>query len=47
MEDARHDFDSDQTVLEADEPKGGRNVNPLKAVRRHCLWCCNGSANEG
>jgi hypothetical protein len=20
--------------------------SPLKAVRAHCLWCCNGSANE-
>jgi hypothetical protein len=20
--------------------------SPLKAARRHCLWCCNGSANE-
>jgi hypothetical protein len=20
--------------------------SPLKAVRVHCLWCCNGSANE-
>ena len=20
--------------------------SPLKAVRRHCLWCCNGSSNE-
>jgi hypothetical protein len=19
---------------------------PLKAIRSHCLWCCNGSANE-
>ena len=19
---------------------------PLKAVRSHCLWCCNGSSNE-
>ena len=21
-------------------------IQPLKAVRQHCLWCCNGSANE-
>jgi hypothetical protein len=21
-------------------------MQPLKAIRRHCLWCCNGSANE-
>jgi hypothetical protein len=20
--------------------------SPLKAVRHHCLWCCNGSSNE-
>jgi hypothetical protein len=19
---------------------------PLKAIRSHCLWCCNSSANE-
>ena len=21
-------------------------VSPLRAVRRHCLWCCNGTSNE-
>src|SRR5215470_12482628 len=21
-------------------------IQPLKAIRQHCLWCCNGSATE-
>ena len=21
-------------------------IQPLKAIRQHCLWCCNGSANQ-
>jgi hypothetical protein len=23
-----------------------KSVGPLRALRRHCLWCCNGSAQE-
>jgi hypothetical protein len=23
-----------------------KSVGPLRALRRHCLWCCNGSENE-
>lgn len=23
-----------------------RSINPLKAVREHCIWCCNGSVHE-
>jgi hypothetical protein len=23
-----------------------KSVGPLRALRRHCLWCCNGSAHE-
>jgi hypothetical protein len=39
-------FEPEKTiVLEADEAKDGR-VTPLRAVRRHCLWCCNGNPNE-
>jgi hypothetical protein len=30
---------------EADEAKDG-SVTPLRALRRHCLWCCNGNPNE-
>jgi len=36
MDDARHDFERNEAVLEAeaDETKDRRNVTPLKAVRR-------------
>jgi hypothetical protein len=38
-------LETDQAIiLEADETKN--RVTPLQAVRQHCLWCCNGSANE-
>jgi hypothetical protein len=45
MDDARHEFEPDPDVLEASAPEG-KTATPLKAVRKHCLWCCNGSAKE-
>jgi len=33
-----------QDILEVETEAG--HPTPLKAVRRHCLSCCNGSANE-
>jgi hypothetical protein len=29
-----------------DEICDSKSISPLKAARRHCLSCCNGSANE-
>jgi hypothetical protein len=37
--------DSDEAVDNViDGP--AKSVGPLRALRRHCLWCCGGSANE-
>jgi hypothetical protein len=45
MDDETLTVELDQTiVLDADETKEPATT-PLKAVRRHCVWCCNGSAN--
>jgi hypothetical protein len=33
-------------VHEIEHEQAGQNITPLKAVRRHCLECCNGSAHE-
>jgi hypothetical protein len=46
---------SDETMVEDvpleesnNDVAGGdaRSVSPLRALRSHCLWCCNGSAHE-
>jgi hypothetical protein len=42
-EDATLEYDFDEGV---DREAGAKSVGPLRALRRHCLWCCNGSANE-
>ncbi len=35
------------TKFESDEASDvERNRPPLKAIREHCLWCCNGSSRE-
>jgi hypothetical protein len=34
------------TSNNGDETTDSRSGSPLQAARRHCLWCCNGSANE-
>jgi hypothetical protein len=39
-EDFEEDADGD------DEAAGAKPITPLRALRRNCLWCCNGSANE-
>jgi hypothetical protein len=31
---------------DAEDAAEAKSVNPLRALRRHCLWCCNGSENE-
>jgi hypothetical protein len=28
------------------EATDSKSVSPLQAARQHCLWCCDGSANE-
>ena len=35
-----------QSSLTTRTPDETRAPPTLKAVRRHCLWCCNGSTNE-
>ena len=35
----------DQTDTQT-EDQAEHIATPLKALRRHCLWCCNGSSNE-
>jgi hypothetical protein len=37
--------DMPQDMNNADTKVIGHST-PLRAVRRHCLWCCNGSFNE-
>lgn len=50
MEDNAHDFEPDipDDLPEADDEvsSSGSSATPLKAIRRHCLDCCNGSSNE-
>jgi hypothetical protein len=31
---------------DTEEAEDGKSVTPLRALRRHCLWCCKGSTNE-
>jgi hypothetical protein len=30
----------------ADSESDAKTVSPLRALRNHCQWCCNGSAHE-
>src|SRR5215831_147637 len=43
-----HALDAEACTEEdgGDEATDSKYVSPLQAVRRHCLWCCDGSANE-
>jgi hypothetical protein len=36
--------EADEVSLRVGEEEA--RVSPLRAARRHCLWCCNGSSNE-
>src|SRR5262249_53690919 len=31
---------------DAEDAAEAKSVSPLRALRHHCLWCCNGSENE-
>ena len=34
------------TAIEIENAEASRTLSPLKAVRAHCLGCCNGSSHE-
>lgn len=38
--------DDDEETTNIEEAAEGKLVSPLRALRRHCLWCCNGSSME-
>jgi hypothetical protein len=36
----------DELIVDAHGQVDAKSVGPLRALRNHCLWCCNGSAHE-
>jgi hypothetical protein len=46
IEDVTVGNELDESNEGSDIEVGGKPVGPMRALRLHCLWCCNGSSHE-